>query len=368
MKLVALLVAVAFFMSPAFAFAAPAPAPAPCTCKHIEALQQELENALYLEKFQADLSKKVKAAEDEHRELREKNPQHPLARFPVEWASELEWSQEKAKVSQPHPVVKGYKGPESIPVITGTCTNNPDLLTQLKEGVSCTEIGPIILKHEQEHIAICKQMGKEAYWARLYSEIAAEEAARYKAQAKALRALLKKVIDASTVKVSEETTLKVTAAGTEHNYKMSMPAFKLSGKSSEGKDDWELAGEGKRSTSITSLKLPGMTCTPSAKKLSSKVTATLKLDGLKMKLDQTSVTEGGTISVTCKVPGVGQGQGMGIAPPGDTGSGEVFKNAKVKLQSEFKEDVAKTSWGKAISATGVTATGTSTTKVTITCQ
>ena len=353
-------------MSPAFAFAA---APKACSCKHLEALQQELENALYLAEFQADLSRKVKAAEDEQRELRKNNPSHPLAKYTVEKISKREWENLKENLSLPHPTVTGYTGPSSVGLVDKTCTNDPEDLKKLKNGASCTEIGTITLKHEQEHRDICTKMGKEKYWDRLYSEIAAEEADRYKAQAKATRALLKKVIDGSTVKVSEETTLKISAPGpSEYNYKLSMPAVKVTGKSSEGSDDWELTGKGTRSVGMTSIKIPGLTCTPSSQKLPSKVTLTLKLDGLKMKLNQESVTEGGTISVTCKAPGAGQGTGMGFAPPGETGSGEVFKKERVKLQSDLTEDVAKTAWGKAISGTGVTASGTSTTKVTISCQ
>ncbi|HEU5075940.1 MAG TPA: hypothetical protein VFU02_17220, partial [Polyangiaceae bacterium] len=90
--------------------------------------------------------------------------------------------------------------------------------------------------------------------------------------------------------------------------------------------------------------------------------------GVKMKLDQTSVTEGGSLSLTCKAPGAGQGFGYGVAPPGERGAGEVFKNADVELASSMAEDVAKTPWGKAINLTGVSASGTSTTKVTISCN
>lgn len=363
MHLVAVAAAVLVFICPAWAVAAPKA----CTCKHLASLQQELANALYLAKFQADMARKVKQAEDAQRELRKKNPSHPLARYSVEKISRQEWERLRDKMSLPFPQVAGYTGPDSVALIEGECKNAPAELKALADGVSCKELGAIMLKHEEEHRDLCTQMGKAAYWKRLFSEIAAEEADRYKAQAKAIRALLKKVIDGSTVKVSEETYLKITSGPIENNYHVSMPAFKLTGKSSEGKDDWELKGTGTRTVAVTSVKIPGMTCTVPKQKLPSKVTATLELDGLKMALDQSSVTEGGTLTLSCKIPGKGQGFGYGVAPPGERGAGEVFKNEDVKLAASIVEDVAQTPWGKAIHQSGVSASGTSTTKVTITC-
>ncbi|HEY6726840.1 MAG TPA: hypothetical protein VI197_22560 [Polyangiaceae bacterium] len=363
MKFLAVVVAALVLIAPALAFAAPKA----CSCKNLESIQQELANALYLAKFQADLATKVKQAEDDQRDLRKKNPSHPLAKYPVEKISRQEWEKLRDDVSLPFPQVKGYTGPNSVGLIEGECKNQPNDLKALADGASCKELGTITLKHEQEHRDLCTQMGKAKYWKRLFSEIAAEEADRYTAQAKAIRVLLKKVIDGSTVKVSEETDLKITSGPMEYNYHLSMPAFKLTGKSSPGKDTWELKGTGARTVAVTSVKIPGMTCTPPTQKLPSKVTGTLELDGLKMKLDQSSVTEGGSLTMTCKIPGKGQGFGYGVAPPGERGSGEVFKDADVKLKSSMVENVAQTVWGKAINQTGVSASGTSTTKLTITC-
>lgn len=358
-----LLVAALVFVCPALAQAAPKP----CRCKHLESIQQELANALYLTKFQADMAKKVKQAEDDQRDLRKNDPAHPLARRTVEKASEIEWEKLRGEVSLPHPEVKGYTGPDSVSLITGTCDNEAKDLEALAAGASCKELGTITLNHEKEHRDLCKKLGKGPYWDRLYSEIAAEEADRYKAQAKAVRALLKKVIDGSTVKVSEETDLKIKSGALEYNYHLSMPAFKLTGKSSEAKDEWELKGSGTRTVAIKSVKIPGLTCTPSSQKLPSKITGILKLDGVKMKLNETSVTQGGSLSLTCKAPGAGQGFGYGVAPPGERGAGEVFQDVGVALESSIAEDVAKTPWGKAINQTGVSASGIGTTKVTITC-
>ena len=361
MKLAAVVVAVLVFVCPALAFAAPKA----CTCKNLESIQQELKNAVYLEDFMRQLSRKVADAEEAHRQLKKKEPNNPVARRALRDVSKAEWTKEKAKLRVPK--VPGDNGPEELGLEDGTCENNPQDLKDVANGAACKDLGDIVLKHEEAHRKLCSE-DKDKYWKRLYSEIAAEEADRYRDQAKAVRALLKKVIDGATVKISEETDLKITSGPMEYTYKLAMPAFKLTGKSSPGSDDWELTGKGKRTVAVTSVKIPGMTCTPPTQKLSSKVTGTLKLDGLTMKLDATSETEGGTLTMKCKAPGKGEGIGMGVAPPGETGGAEVFKNKEVDLMSTFPEDIPKTSWGKAINQTGVKATGTQTTKVEITCN
>src|SRR5688572_10981620 len=256
MNLVAVLIAALVFVSPALASAAPKA----CNCKNLESIQQELKNALYLAKFQADLAKKVKKAEDEHRDLQKKDPKHPLSKYPVSKISKQEWEKLRDDVSLPFPKVKGYTGPDEVGLEDGTCKNADADLKGLANGASCKELGDISLKHEETHRKLCEQMGKEAYWKRLYSDIAAEEAERYKDQAKAIRELLKKAIDGATVKVSEETNFSINASGVESAYRISLPAFQVKGKSSPGKDDWKLIGQGTRTTTVTSLKLPGVTC------------------------------------------------------------------------------------------------------------
>jgi len=361
MKLAAVVVAVLVCACPALASAAPKA----CTCKNLESIQQELKNAVYLEKFMRELSKTVADAEEAQRQLKKKEPNNPVSRRSVRDVSKEVWTKEKAKARVPK--VPGDNGPEAIGLEDGTCENNPQDLKDVAAGAACKELGDFALKHEEGHRKLCAK-DKEAYWKRLYSEIAAEEAERYKEQAKAVRELLKKVIDGSTVKDTEETDLTIKGGPAEYTYHIAMPAIKLTGKSSPGKDDWELTGKGTRTLGVTSVKMPGLTCTPPTQKLPSKITATLTLDGLKMKLDETSVTGGGTLTMKCKAPGKGEGFGYGVAPPGETGSGQVFKNEDVDLTSTFPEDIAKTSWGKAINQAGVSATGTQTTKVEITCK
>ena len=57
----------------------------------------------------------------------------------------------------------------------------------------------ITSQHEAAHRELCESMGADTYWGRLPSVIAAEEAKRYRAQAEAMRAELKRVIAADRV-------------------------------------------------------------------------------------------------------------------------------------------------------------------------
>ena len=69
----------------------------------------------------------------------------------------------------------------------------------------------------------------------------------------------------------------------------------------------------------------------------------------------------------CTVPGAGQGFGYSVAPPGETGSGDAFVDARVKLKTETTTNVMQTEWGNAIAQTGVKASGTEKMKVEFVC-
>ena len=97
MKLVAVVVALLVFACPALVFAAPKA----CSCKNLESIQQELKNALYLEKFMTQLSKKVADAEEEQRQLKKKEPNNPVSRRSVRDVSKEVWTKEKAKLRVP---------------------------------------------------------------------------------------------------------------------------------------------------------------------------------------------------------------------------------------------------------------------------
>src|SRR6187399_1584336 len=111
MNFVAFLLALAVVVFPGLASAA---APKACSCKHLESIQQELKNAIYLAKFQADLAKAVGDAEEAQRELKKTNPNSGAARYSVEDVSETTWNKLRAGMKLPYPKVTGYTGPDSV--------------------------------------------------------------------------------------------------------------------------------------------------------------------------------------------------------------------------------------------------------------
>lgn len=352
-------IAVAVAHAPAFA------ASEPCACKHLESVQQELENAQYEAKFFADLSKRLDAVEKKQADLNKNQPTHRDSGRSVLATSANERSAIMGKEFRLPHKVKGYSGPASVEVQPGTCKNNQADLDALSRGSSCKEIGDISLAHEAQHRTLCEQMGKDKYWARLPSAIAGEEAQRYADQAKAMRALLKKVIDGGKMRVSEETEVTTTGQGYSATYFYSTAPFDLSGKSSPGADQWTLKGDGKRTGVIKRVAFPGVQCTPFGQ-LNDKQTGTLTLDGLSMGLIVEHTSQSGDIGMKCRV-GKQEGSGMSMRPQGEVGAGEVFKDERVRLMTEFVQDVAKMDFAKALARGGISASGYSKTRVELVC-
>jgi hypothetical protein len=105
-----------------------------CSCKNLESLQQELKNAIYETGFFDSLSQRLDAIEKKQAEME-----------------------------------------------SGKCTQNAADLEAMRKGSACQEIADITLKHEEAHRTLCTSMGADRYWGRMPSEIAAEEAQRYRA-------------------------------------------------------------------------------------------------------------------------------------------------------------------------------------------
>lgn len=54
---------------------------------------------------------------------------------------------------------------------------------------------------------------------------------------------------------------------------------------------------------------------------------------------------------------------MSMRPQGETGGGEIFRNERVRLLSEFVEDVARMDFAKTLAGGGMSATGYAKTRV-----
>lgn len=331
--------------------------PEACQCKHLESLQQELENALYEADFFAGLSKRLDAIEKKQADLNKNDPANRDAGVsPGSASKQARDAIMTREFRLPNPAVKDYKGPKEVAVENGKCTNQLSDLEGLRDGASCKEIGDVVLKHEEEHRNLCNRMGAERYWTRLPSLVAVEEAERYAAQAKSIRDLLKKAIDGGKLRVSEEMEVTTSGQGMRAVYFYETRPFELEGKSNPGSDQWSLAGDGARTGVIRSAEFPGMQCTPFGQ-LNDKQSATLTLDGLKMSLRTQTVSQPGDVGLKCRVPGAGQGMGMSMRPPGETGSGEIFKDQRVRFLTEITTDVATMEFARAIAGSGMSATG-----------
>lgn len=342
----------------AAALAAPAQAaPEACRCKHLESLQQELENALYEAKFFAELAKRLDAVEKKQADINKNDPtSRDAGTSPGSASKNARDAIMKQEFKLPHKAVKDYKGPASVEIETGKCTNDLGQLRALADGASCKEIGDVVLRHEEEHRNLCNRMGAEKYWTRLPSLIAAEEAERYAAQAKGMRELLKKAIDGGKLRLSDEMEITMTGQGARAVYFYETKPLELAGKSNPGADEWTLKGDGARSGVIRSAEFPGMQCTPFGQ-VNDKGSASLTLDGLKMSLKMQYVSLPGDVGLKCRAPGAGEGVGMSMRPLGETGSGEIFKDQRVNFLTEIKTDVATMDFARAMAGSGLTATG-----------
>lgn len=325
-------------------------APADCSCKHLESLQQEVENARYEAKFFADMAEKFKAIRA-HFEEANKDPTNPDAG--VNWANRLGLEHERMMAQDfhlPNPRVKGYSGPDSVTMPFGTCEQNDKDLTKLAEGSSCREIGEATSAHEAAHRALCARIGAKAYWERTWDEIAAEEAARYADQAKAMENLLKKVIDNGTLTVEAVLTPVYSAPGFKAGYSHTISRMELKGHSTDA-PEWALNGQGRQVSKIEFLKLVGMNCTPSGE-LIDDVTMTAKTDGFTLSLEGQNKYVSGQVKVKCK-----GGGGMSGFQPGEMGGGPYFAGEHLASEMSFVRDVATMEFAQVVKSGGINVSG-----------
>lgn len=168
------------------------------------------------------------------------------------------------------------------------------------------------------------------------------------------------------MKVSEETETTVKTRGFDATYYYKTAPFELKGKSTPGSDQWTMTGEGMRSGIIKRIQFPNMSCVPYGE-LKDKQKGSLTLDGLKMTLQAQNVSVAGDVGMRCTVPRGGQGWSQSMRPVGESGGGEVFKDARVKFVSDFVTDMATSPAGKALASGGMSVSGFSTTKVELEC-
>ena len=322
-----------------------------CSCQNLESLQQEVANAEYEAKFFADLARRLKAIEDKQVEINKDatNPDSGRSVLAVSGTARKDIMDKEFKL--PNPQVKDTSGPDSVDMIWPSCKQNAADLDALKTGASCKEVADIVLEHEAQHRAICEKLTAKAYWARLPSELAAEEAQRYGVQAKAMREALKHVIDGGTFKVSAILEPRVFGPQFDVTYSYVTDPMELQGKSSPGADTWTLKGDGHQAGTIKKARIAGMNCSSSGQ-LNDAVNMTMETDGFSMGLKENTQARPGDVKIRCK-----KGFGMSLRPQSDKGGGTAFENQPLQLSSEIVRDVSTMDFAKMLRQGGMSVSG-----------
>lgn len=330
-----------------------------CSCGNLQSVQEELKNADYLAKFFADMAAQLKAVEDPLIEAH-RDPTHPDSDVSIHDRSSRRRAEIMLTFRLPHRPAHGYTGPATVDMRYGSCEQKPAMLEALRAGSQCKELADFALEHEAAHRTKCTKDTVAAYWDRYPSQFAAEEAERYREQAKATRALLKRIIDEGTVTIEAKLEPRISGPQFDVTYSYVTQSAEMEGNSSPGSDTWTLKGKTRRAGKIKSIKLAGMSCTPSGQ-INDDIDLALKLDGLTMGLDSTSKGKPGDVKIRCK-----GGHGMSMRPQGEVSGGNIFADEAFTIGTDVSQDVRSLPFAKYVPS-GMSVSGTNTVSVKLVC-
>jgi hypothetical protein len=233
-----------------------------CTCRNLASLQEEYQNAVYLEGYMRRLGEHLRAVEARQIDMNKNDPTNKDAGIsPNQASATARQAYADKNLRLPFPNPTGYTGPSEVSMTPGTCKQPAGKLAELEGGSPCQAIADAALAHEATHRAICEKLGADAYWSRMPSEIALEEADMYKGQAANLKAELRRVLDASDLRVVGEFSYHMAAGPRDSRDKITYDSGDLS-LASQGGDRWEMTGTG---DSVTEMVMndyeEGVTCT-----------------------------------------------------------------------------------------------------------
>jgi hypothetical protein len=324
-----------------------------CTCNNLESLQQDYQNAVYLEGFFRKLSTELEGYEK--RDIAAGVSREEIDKFGDKFYADVTGT----LMEFPFPTVKGYTGPERVPMPPGTCEQDPVLLDKMAKGSPCNGMADPALVHEFEHRELCKKMGPDVYWSRFASELAAEEADRYKIQANSLKSEIQRVLDVSDVRLRGEWMHTLSGQGVEIVFFYKFDSGKLT-TAEQGDSFWTLKGTGTTSNEIVSMKAPGVKCTSSGA-VTNEMVVTMGTDGLTFGLELTETNSGGDLAVDC-----GYGAAMAI-PTGEASTGQLAAG----LPLTVGDTMIGNAWADQIMALaaseGMSVTGDPTTSLSLSC-
>jgi hypothetical protein len=346
----------------ATALAVPAlAAPPPCTCENLESLQQEYQNAVYLEKYMRDLAAVLKAEEVRLEGLKLSSNTDPDQNLSITaTVGNLAEQYEANNFRPPFWPAKDYTGPSDVKMPYGTCEQKQEDLDAMEAGSVCEAIAEAPLAHEAAHRHLCRDvLGPEAYWNRPLSEFKLEEAEMYKLQAENLKAELRRVLDAATIRLRGQWVHTVEAQRmmkVVYNYQTL--SEDIGGAS--GGDSWTMAGSGETTNSIDQIVLAGMNCS-STGAIKQEFDVAMTTDGLTFGLELATRRVDGDVGIRC--PG---GMGMSL-PTADAANGTIVSAQPLVLG----DNALPTGWADTIKALmasgGVSVTGEPEMVLSVTC-
>jgi hypothetical protein len=326
----------------------------PCSCNNLESLQQDYQNALYMELAFNKLAAELR--DYEARDLK-----NGVSRSETDSFGDQFYKDAVKIITKGIPyVVKGYKGPDSVAMKRGTCEQDQKQLDAMAKGSVCAGMADPALLHEFEHRETCRKMGPDAYWARISSDFAAEEAERYKHQAANLLSEIKRVLDVSDVRLKGEWMHTLTGQGAELVFFYTFDSGKIS-TADQGDGFWTLKGKGKTSNELVSMKAEGVKCV-STGAVTNEMVVTMSTDGMSFGLELTETNTGGDMKIDC-----GYGAAMAV-PTGEASSGQLAAGLPLKAG----DTPIGNAWADQIMAlaasNGMKVTGDPSTSLSITCE
>lgn len=333
-----------------------------CSCDNLESLQQEYQNALYLEQFFRKASAELK--DWETHEAAEKAAGRSSSNIEMTSSAMLK-AKSEGDVKLPFPKVIGYTGPERVSMEVGKCVQPKAELDGLRKGSPCFAIAEASLAHEVEHQEICNKMGAAAYWDRAGSEKAIDEADRYRSQAAAMLTEINKVLGRSQISVIGEWPYTVKMEGMETEYHFEFASADIN-PASDGATG-EFVAKGKTSHTLKRMSMQGLNCTGGGTDFH-EFTVKMKTDGMTFGLEFDGQLAGGMQSVTCEgvtvemPPAEGSGWGqfdIGLMP---------LKAGETKLSTKWTDALMPMGGGFAMSMIpGFSVTGEAKSVLTISC-
>lgn len=333
-----------------------------CSCTNLESLQQEYQNAVYLEKSYRDLAKSMK--DWEATAFKRANLETPRLNVAATSRTMVVRAAKEFFVV-PFPQVTDSTGPLSVDLIQGYCHPLDADMKAVEKGAPCAGVAWAESLNVARQENVCEKMGAAAYWKRMGSEFALEKADSYKDKVAQLRSELGKALDKAEITVSGDWPYTMSMPGMKMDYHFTFESKDISRSSSTG-DTWDFSATGESRHTMTGANFDGLGCTGSGTVVH-QFTVKMETDGMTFGLAFDGKLGGGEHVVSCA--------GTAVPMPGAEGSGwGQFDTPNMPLV--MGETVLPSGWTDALAPmggfgmsaiTGITVTGEAKTSLNVSC-